>query len=867
VPGRGVARIDVSQVVKFFVFAFAVLWSALPLRAGEDDKRNFDLPAGQAEPSLKQFSEQSGHQLLFPTELVKGVRTNAVKGEFTSREALDRMLANTSLTAGQDMKTGAFAVWRGTNETDGGANSSEFPVRPNSNPNPTMSKQPHSTFRRFLTLWTAITGASVLAQTAPTPPPANAAEDETVRLSAFKVSSTQDKGYIATTATPFKTKQRIDDIPQAITVVTRDMIDDIGGHDSSDILIYAGAIPKYRSEAFSLRGSNTGVTYPLIDGQIDRTIFMDNLFVDSYEVMRGPAALLYPNTALTGVINKTTRKPLPYALESVRFSITDYGLYRAEVDSTGPLAKVGEGKFSYRVLAAYQDGDAYWRNAKDKRTVFHPSLQFDYQNTSVLLAFDYNDITHPSNPTAVLNIDGTVFTGAGRREINLPPGVMENHKHYGVRMQLLHQFSPNWGVRIGADLNLLRRKGSIVLPIGGVNYQDRTISFFNRKNEIDLNHYSLSMDFNGKYKLFSLPNQSTFGFVYTDMESVTQLSINQDFGVGQRIIRPLDAPNVDTLPVKPFDAYPALGAPGTSGSRIRADLANFYFQQVIDVVPDRLSLVGGVSLYSNETTNNTNIAIRPAVAQIAKLLDTLYRYGVVFKVTKDVSLYAMEANTLLPPTTSKLANGGVVPPAEGKGQEAGVKVDYMDGKISSTLAVFNLKTSGLTVFGGVLPSGETYVNPIGTITQKGFDADLALRVTPNWQIVGTIYSGKVQDQNGGQVDDSYKGSWSLFTRYDFASSTPAKGLSLGGGASRITGRVVISTNITYPVGVTKPPFIDVAPATLMNVFANYKVNKNWSCRLQVDNVLDKVYAVGINAAYLIDPSLPRSFTFAVKYKF
>ena len=60
-----------------------------------------------------------------------------------------------------------------------------------------------------------------------------------------------------------------------------------------------------------MRGSNTGVTYPLIDGQIDRTIFMDNLFVDSYEVIKGPAALLYPNSALSGVINKTTRKPLP----------------------------------------------------------------------------------------------------------------------------------------------------------------------------------------------------------------------------------------------------------------------------------------------------------------------------------------------------------------------------------------------------------------------------------------------------------------------------------------------------------------------------------------------------------------------------
>ena len=45
------------------------------------------------------------------------------------------------------------------------------------------------------------------------------------------------------------------------------------------------------------------------------------------------------------------------------------------------------------------------------------------------------------------------------------------------------------------------------------------------------------------------------------------------------------------------------------------------------------------------------------------------------------------------------------------------------------------------------------------------------------------------------------------------------------------------------------------------------MNKHLSLRVQVDNVLDEVYAVGINAAYLVDPSLPRNFTFSAKYKF
>jgi iron complex outermembrane recepter protein len=725
-----------------------------------------------------------------------------------------------------------------------------------------MAQRTYLTLSGFIIPWIAV-GTMGFAQSA-SPPPVS--KEVATVLSAFHVASTQDKGYVATSSTPFKTKQNLADIPQAITVVTRDMIDDIGGYNASDILIYAGASPNSRGEAFSLRGSSSSMNFPLIDGQLDRTPAMDNLFVDSYEIMRGPAALLYPNTALSGVINRTTRKPLPAALNSVRVSYKDYGLYRSEIDSTGPIARVGEGKFSYRVLAAFQDGDAYWRNAEEKRIAFHPSLQLDYKNTRVLVAYDFNDLREPSGPTGVLTPDGKVFTGAGRNEINLPPGAMERRRHYGLRVQVVHQFAPNWGVRIGGDLNLVRRLGSVVLPTG-VNYNDRTIGFFNRRNDFKLDDRSLSVDFNGNYKLFGVGQQSTFGLVLTNQKTIARAFVNSDFFNGitaQRIIRPLDRPNVDTLPVKPENQFIL---PANHGTRVRADLGNFYFQQVVDAIPDRLSLVAGVSRYRNETSNSPTIVSPTAVPEIAKSFETLHRFGVVFKVTRDVSLYAMEANTSLPPTIVKLVDGSVAAPASGKGKEVGIKFDYMNGRIVSTVAFFDLRTTGLTVFGGVLPTGENYVNPVGRVSQKGFDADIALRLTNAWQIVGTMYKGKVKDQNGAAVDASYKQSWSVFTRYDFGSSGNAKGLSIGGGASRISGRVVTSTTIIFPVGMTRPAFIDVEPGTLVTGFTNYTLNNHWSFRFQVNNILDRTYAVGITAAHLVDPSLPRSFIFSTKYRF
>lgn len=89
---------------------------AATLVAAEPVRQSFDIPAGPAEKSLKAISVQSGLELLFPTEAATGINTNAVKGEFTPLEAIDRMLSGTDLQVVRDEKTGVFRVTRVTKE-------------------------------------------------------------------------------------------------------------------------------------------------------------------------------------------------------------------------------------------------------------------------------------------------------------------------------------------------------------------------------------------------------------------------------------------------------------------------------------------------------------------------------------------------------------------------------------------------------------------------------------------------------------------------------------------------------------------------------------------------------------------------------
>jgi hypothetical protein len=103
------------------LFALALLGVTLR-SAPTDTPRSFNLPADRAESALKAFSVQSGQEVLFTTDTVDNVRTQAVRGRYTPREAIELMLVRSGLVATQDEKTGAWRVKRnGAQPAGGGA--------------------------------------------------------------------------------------------------------------------------------------------------------------------------------------------------------------------------------------------------------------------------------------------------------------------------------------------------------------------------------------------------------------------------------------------------------------------------------------------------------------------------------------------------------------------------------------------------------------------------------------------------------------------------------------------------------------------------------------------------------------------------
>ncbi|MBY9068118.1 TonB-dependent receptor [Hyphomonas sp. WL0036] len=83
--------------IAFGLAALAVLSAGVSVA---QEKYEISIAPARAADAIKSLSFQTGHSVLFQTEDVGSIRTNAVKGQMTLREAMDALFKGTALTGG-----------------------------------------------------------------------------------------------------------------------------------------------------------------------------------------------------------------------------------------------------------------------------------------------------------------------------------------------------------------------------------------------------------------------------------------------------------------------------------------------------------------------------------------------------------------------------------------------------------------------------------------------------------------------------------------------------------------------------------------------------------------------------------------------
>ena len=191
-----------------------------------------------------------------------------------------------------------------------------------------------------------------------------------------------DYGYQAPrSVSATKTDTPLAETPQAVSIVTRERIEDQGATSLQDALNYAAGV---RSDAYGLdsRSDNVRVrgAYPdeyrdglrRLFGYYTSTTRPDPYALERIEVLRGPSAMLYGQGSTAGIVNMVSKRPLadPYREVGVQFG--SYGRKQVQTDLTGPLT--ADGEWLYRVVALARDAGTQVDHVPDDRTLVAPSL-------------------------------------------------------------------------------------------------------------------------------------------------------------------------------------------------------------------------------------------------------------------------------------------------------------------------------------------------------------------------------------------------------------------------------------------------------------------------------------------------------------
>jgi len=188
-------------------------------------------------------------------------------------------------------------------------------------------------------------------------------------------------GYVATrSATGTKTDTPILQIPQSVSVITADRMQDQGVQTVQDALRYVSGV---RGEAFGLdaRGDSSKIrgSTPVffLDG-LQQTFGnytntrTDPFTLERLEVLKGPSSMLYGQSPVGGLINMVSKRPRDEQRTELQLQYGTHDRKQIAIDSMGPLND--EGTLLYRVVAIARDSQSQVDYVKDDRLILMPSI-------------------------------------------------------------------------------------------------------------------------------------------------------------------------------------------------------------------------------------------------------------------------------------------------------------------------------------------------------------------------------------------------------------------------------------------------------------------------------------------------------------
>jgi TonB-dependent siderophore receptor len=210
------------------------------------------------------------------------------------------------------------------------------------------------------------------------------AELETIVLEAESDAILVQEGYVGKSdRIGTKTDTPLVEIPQSVSVVTQDQIEDQRPRTLNEALTYtAGANPNTfgfdtRYDAFYLRGFPAYYNGMFRDGlrQFNGPsawLRTEPYGLEGITVLKGPASSLYGVSGPGGIVNMVTKRPKDEAFREIEVGIGQDNRYQAGIDLSGPVSE--DDSLLYRLTAMGRKSDTELEGYPDDKFYVAPAF-------------------------------------------------------------------------------------------------------------------------------------------------------------------------------------------------------------------------------------------------------------------------------------------------------------------------------------------------------------------------------------------------------------------------------------------------------------------------------------------------------------
>ncbi len=817
--------LDYTIFPRIIFFALCLALGSALLRAADAPKKNFHVAAGDASVALGEFAKQSGEQVIFLVDNVRGQQTQAVDGVFTSFDALQHMLSGTALVPHRDEKTGAMSVSKQRDARTEG-------IRPE----------------------TARTGKADV----------DSGKSELVSLPEFTVSSERTDPYRATDAiSAVRVRAPLLDTASSISVLTRDVIDDLAPTRIFDVTRYVAGIQEGRGIQFQdrqiIRGfeANGGRT---VDNflQANSSDNFDEVLIDRIEISKGPNAILSPAGVPGGSINVITKSPSYDRSNSVTGVIGLFDAQKVSADLTGAFSNGSP--FAYRLIAAAQDSRRYWANdARLRGKVLAPMLTYRASDrTQITFKAIYADHWIYREPALILD----PHTGSDTSPPLLAPGFsyqsrngVQPWSHVGTQsldgfFLLTSRLNDHINLRVAANYRYYFEDSTQVFL--------STPSFTNRYNPTTgelTQDYTWAPDATGNYIATYSPYFDSHAIpVRPDTQRTTvrtatgqtDLVGNYDIGtVSSQTVSGLawqhfSIVNLDkggTLPAIDLSQPNLLSRPVWASSWGVDNLTyqtswQMYINERLGFWANRIFLNLGGLHYDVHAKSYSGLTAAPTYS-ILNGARNMWLGSLLFKVRDNISIYYDRSTNSTPVIANNLPLW-----RDGQQHEVGLKSEFFNQRLSFNVAYFRIKQTNVTI-----PNPEHQTDPnapeqlISNLGDHGVEFELTGGITKNLSVLASLTELRLRDSLGRRVRAVADQNAGLLLNYRFTEGT-LKNLSLNFGVDYAGKRPGDTPAVNFtPLGVVTKISFYIPSYYTTDFGASYKWDR-YTFRLNIDNVFD-----------------------------